>query len=109
LAVGFLAQAIQIIENNQFSPEILRDSPVITPLRATILRRDDVPDSLRLALESEIVLVEETIQEAIAYMTRIPELKSLIQTTTAVTVVHGGEKGKQSGPSYESCERLTCP
>jgi hypothetical protein len=60
----------------------------VATLQKASLLCEDVPEGLRAAFQKK-----RCSSKALAYMALRPELRALIQTTTAVTVVHGGDKG----------------
>lgn len=86
--IGLLAQAIHIIEDNPLPPKVSADSPAVAWLRDAALYDKAFPDTLRSAFKENI----DSSEILSCITTQFKELRGLIQTTTAVTIVHGGDK-----------------
>ncbi|RFU28793.1 hypothetical protein B7463_g7549, partial [Scytalidium lignicola] len=80
--IGYLAQAIQIIEENPLPPVVSVDNLAFAYLQKAALHCNEPADVFRCDIE------HKTSTGELMYMTEPSE----IRTTTAVTVVHGGDK-----------------
>lgn len=75
------------IEGNHFVPQLRQDNPTFVYLKRAALHAKDMPGNLRWAIldpDGKNVLME--------YLQSSIDTKALIQTTTAVDVVRGGDK-----------------
>jgi Gly-Xaa carboxypeptidase len=94
-AVGYLAQVIRIIEDQPFKSKITRHNPTLTYLRQAARLSKSMPEELR-----EAILGPRSNEKILEYMDSSRERRAMVRTSTAVDVISGGDKGKQSCPRY---------
>ena len=78
---------MNIIEGNHLQPVASLDNPAVRALGKAALFCEEAPSALRTAFQDE-----QSLDKALVYMVESPALRASVQTTTAVTVVQGGDK-----------------
>jgi hypothetical protein len=85
--VGYLVQAIQNIEENQFPSHLTDKNPTKAYLRTAIQDAKTIDKSLRDAVRDP-----RSIDKVIEYLNRDPATWALVRTSTAADVVQGEVK-----------------
>ncbi len=86
--VGYLAQIIQKIEENQFPSRLTNKNPTEAYLHTAALHAKNMDKNLRHA-----ILDPQSVDKVIEYLDGDRLTRALVQTTTAVDIVQGGVKG----------------
>ncbi|KAJ5613413.1 hypothetical protein N7510_006607 [Penicillium lagena] len=85
-SIGFLAQAVQIIEDNPFTPTVSKNNP-------GLVSHQQISQYCSEASEhSADPSIYKASDECFKHIFQAKDLRPLIQTSTAVTVIHGGDK-----------------
>lgn len=90
-AVGIMGELAYNIENDQFSPLLTSENPILTYLQCVAGASDKVP-----ALTKKAILRagfdKLANSKVVAFMGKNPLSKYLVQTSQAINIIRGGEK-----------------
>ncbi|KAE8445136.1 hypothetical protein EG329_013738 [Mollisiaceae sp. DMI_Dod_QoI] len=98
--IGYLAQIIQKIEENQFPSRLTNKNPTEAYLHTAALHAKNMDKNLRHA-----ILDPQSVDKVIEYLDGDRLTRALVQTTTAVDIVQGGVK---ANALPESASVLVC-
>ncbi|KIV81012.1 hypothetical protein PV11_08466 [Exophiala sideris] len=86
-AIGFQAQIISLIEDNPFQSQLIRQNPTLTFYRQAAVLSKSMPLELR-----DAILGLKPTKRFLEYMDGDRERRAMVRTSTAITMVQGGDK-----------------
>lgn len=86
-AIGYLAEVIKAVEGNPFASRLSPQNPTTIYLQTAAVHAKNMPLELR-----DAILSSPLNNKVVEFMNGSLETRALIRTSTAVDVVHGGEK-----------------